>query len=149
MAQHTEGPWELGETEPKYNALIDSWEIGITQEAEQYADRLINKEYTSKQIITAFAFGKTKEECLANAHVVIASTDLLEALEKIHSAGLAAHGYKDSPLGKQVQSTIAKARGVATAFLLACILYSCVEEDVRPTVVKKRVERSTNIPRPI
>lgn len=65
--KHTPGPWGLGLIDPQYND-IGAYQVAIVQSDE------------TDKIIPGFAFGETKEICIANAKLIAAAPELLEAL---------------------------------------------------------------------
>jgi len=71
QTKHTTGPWRLGDIEPQYN------EIGAYQVA------IVQKERGGR-IIPGFAFGETKEQCLANARLIASATSMLNTLEQTY-----------------------------------------------------------------
>lgn len=101
MEKHTEGPWEVG------NLIKNDFEVRYVE--IKGADGL-------KRIAKA-TYGQTDEECAANAHLIAAAPELLEALKGIiaWTNNTAMYHLKDEdllPKGfEKWESLITKAEG--------------------------------------
>jgi hypothetical protein len=65
----TPGPW-FPEEEPTFNEDANAYQIAIVQATRE------------GRTIPGFAFGDTKEQCVANAWLLSAAKDLLKALQQ-------------------------------------------------------------------
>lgn len=77
-AQHTPGPWAFGDIEPQYNAGADAWQMAIIQKDVGSPE--------SGRTIPAFAFGDTREQCVANARLIAMSPEMAADYDKLKEA---------------------------------------------------------------
>ena len=92
MSKHTPGPWEY---------IGDTIETGIDVEHGWFV-RVAPKRVISVE-------GRTNDEALANAHLIAAAPQLMEALELM----LQRYGYETCEHVQKSRAALAKARGAA------------------------------------
>jgi hypothetical protein len=99
-ATHTAGPWKIGRTSKTHNAPVRYWETSVF-------NRIIG--------VTATGSGGTQEEAEANARLIAAAPEMLEALEDVESkivdyeAGRI--NWRPDDFLMRVREAITKARG--------------------------------------
>jgi len=99
MSKHTPGPWTLFQDQSvRHYAGIEAGKLSIVSIG--YPDEL-------NPIDDSGVHGRTDEEALANAYLIAAAPDLLEALENLENDdnSIPYHAWD------MVQSAIAKAKG--------------------------------------
>ncbi|CAB4156064.1 hypothetical protein UFOVP673_37 [uncultured Caudovirales phage] len=109
MSKHTPGPWSIfTDDKHKHNAGI---------EAENFSIVTIGYFDETPGIDDSGVKGNTEEEALANAHLIAAAPDLLEALEKcaaVIGAPQEGHWATDDEVNDAYDSAVAainKAKG--------------------------------------
>lgn len=102
MSKHTPGPWR---------AFLNKGVIGVAPANGQYraGDIAICSDHDSR---------RTNEEAMANARLISAAPDMLEALEALHDEideyqRINNLGGHDNHVMKQARAAIAKAKGAA------------------------------------
>ena len=88
--KHTPGPWRI--FPPEHMCTV-------TAEGEM-SDVVICRTWSPDHVASYVGF--TRDECLANAHLIAAAPDLLAALERLHaiaSEALALAGHATTPDG--------------------------------------------------
>ena len=99
MSKHTPGPWILFQDQSvRHYAGIEAGKLSIVSIG--YPDEL-------NPIDDSGVHGNTEDEALANAYLIAAAPDLLEALENLENDdnSIPSHAWD------MVQSAIAKAKG--------------------------------------
>jgi hypothetical protein len=92
--QHTPGPWQMIKDEfGTYDlmAIAGKFKIGIGR--------------------FSFSFGRSSKQQEANAILISAAPDLLDALQELQSKWISADHYWGSPTNEKVEAAIKKALG--------------------------------------
>jgi hypothetical protein len=92
--EHTPGPWKIAKWENK--RVVDGFETVIT-DSRGHGIVTFNQKGQSKKVT-------------ANAHLIKAAPNMLEALEDLISAGAAVHHYLGQATGKIHADALQKAR---------------------------------------
>ena len=100
MSKHTPGPWKVGKTSGWSGTEVKAIaSIAWCAKASSYSSS-----WGDSQEISA-------DEALANAHLVAAAPDLLDALEEYHRVANAVPYAQWTPAMHKAQDAIAKAKG--------------------------------------
>ena len=100
-ASHTPGPWKVGEDEPFVYALNNA---GTNRFFAGVQAGWLTEGGTNKPTDVR----TSHDEIMANARLIAAAPDLLEALEKLLAFHIAAHNH---PIHAAARAAIKKARG--------------------------------------
>lgn len=68
-------PWVLSDIEPQYNEAVDCWQVAIIQKNVGSPE--------SGRIITAFAFGETREQCIVTAQLIAQLPETINELIRL------------------------------------------------------------------
>lgn len=105
--QHTPGPWQVGRSRNDAH-MCEVWTAAYAERPNTSpSHKGICRTWSPDDQPPASFIGFSRQECLANARLIAAAPDLLEALEYVMSA----HGEQLTDAFDQAQRAIAKATG--------------------------------------
>jgi hypothetical protein len=109
MSGHTPGPWEyLGQVATPSSSGFKIWTVRLPY----HEGAVVRSPGASERVVLVEGWGG--DEATANAHLIAAAPDLLEALERcVGSLGVASSAGGDHPDVVLARTAIAKARGAS------------------------------------